>query len=330
MLKFRCPTCSQKLSVQDDRAGRGARCPKCKTKIRIPCPPVPQKATVEEELRLIPVDNPSAEARPNLDRHVEMMTTLAPSRPPDEAPPISPFAPPPPENTGRRALLWPIDILLYPMNLSGMVSLIAIVGIPTVFNLVLGFLPLFGVLTGILLLLANLFVALYAGWYLAECVYDSAKGGTRAPESSIANMGDMWSRVLYLALVYVFFFAPIFFYALFARRADWIFWGLVTWAIVVFPMGLLAMVMLDSISVLNPVFLLGSIARTFVPYIGQLIALVLLMILLGWLGNILTSRGPFLLRVILAALFCYYTSMVLAHALGRFYWRYEERLDWGA
>ncbi len=112
-------------------------------------------------------------------------------------------------------------------------------------------------------------------------------------------------------------------------RSDAIFWGLAAWAIVFFPIGLLAMVICDSISALNPFFLLGSIFRVFFPYLGLLLMLAVLGALYGLIVSVLFP-GPASIWLDPIELFVgAYLSFVLAHVLGRFYWRYRDRLDWG-
>ena len=233
------------------------------------------------------------------------------------------------EHTGQRHIPWFLDILLYPLSVSGVITLAVLVLLP----LLLDVLPL-GLLVG-----GRLFyywgpvavVGLYSIWYLAECVYDSAKGGTRAPEIIDANtsLSDLWSRVSYLLMVCLLFLGPVLIYRIYPGRMDAIFWGLLAWAVVFFPMGLLAMVVHDSVSVLNPLFLLGSNLRVLPAYAGLLGGIGVLVLLFLQTGNVF-SRGVApqwlgLLHTVLAA----YAAVVLAHVLGRFYWRYRDRLDWG-
>jgi hypothetical protein len=223
---------------------------------------------------------------------------------------------------GERRLPWPIDILLYPASLGGLTTLVIIVGIP----LVLDLLPF-----GLLGWLIGMVIGLYSIWYLAECVYDSAKGGTRAPMAlDTTDFSDMLSRALYLAAVYLLFVFPAGIYWIWMNRADAVFWALVAWAVTFFPMGLLAMVIHDSTSVLNPLFLLGAILRTFIPYTGLLLLLGMLAGLYWLISDVLTggSYGRWLLGA-LGAFLAAYMSFIMAHVLGRFYWRCRERLDWG-
>ena len=233
----------------------------------------------------------------------------------------------PPEYTGVRQLPWPVDILLYPLNPAGLINLAVIVGIPLFLTVLqqIVFLPFLG----LMFLLAELAVAVYAAWYWAECTYDSAQGGTRAPQLlDTAGYGDKWSRVSYLLAVYSVFVLPALLYFLCTGRRDAVLWLLVAWGILFFPMGLLAMVMHDGIYALNPLLLLGSIRRTLVPYLGLLLLIAtqvaLFCVVLG-----LAAREEY--ATSLAALVLLtggYFSLVVAHVLGRFYWRYHDRLDW--
>jgi hypothetical protein len=235
---------------------------------------------------------------------------------------------PPPKHTGERQLAWPIDILLYPANIYGLIFIGVVVGVPFSMALVRLLVPLLGMGLGIPFLIISVIVTLYAGWYLAECVYDSATGGTRAPNVSVVGIGDMWSRFSYLLGVYVLFVLPVGLYALITQRIDWVFWSLLAWAIVFFPMGLLAMAVIDSTSALNPFFLLGSIFRVFIPYLS-------FVIVLGCLGLFIeivarqARLGNSMVVGLIRGVISVYGVLIMAHVLGRFYWRYGERLDWG-
>jgi hypothetical protein len=123
----------------------------------------------------------------------------------------------------------------------------------------------------------------------------------------------------------VFFFTPVLIYALNTKEHNVIFWSLLGYAVFFFPMGLLAVIMFDSIRGLNPVLLIGSIFSTFFQYCG----LVLSFCAVGGLFVIITSALSrarmlaFVLKVV-----SIYLTMVVVHLLGRFYWRYREKLNW--
>jgi hypothetical protein len=90
-------------------------------------------------------------------------------------------------------------------------------------------------------------------------------------------------------------------------------------------MGLLAVVMFDSFSALNPILLIGSICSTFFQYCGLVLLFYGLVVLSVKIASFL--RQSWVLAYISSILFIY-LLMVTAHLLGRFYWKYEERLNW--
>ncbi|HPC97021.1 MAG TPA: hypothetical protein PLU87_18915 [Sedimentisphaerales bacterium] len=242
--------------------------------------------------------------------------------------------PPKPEPTGERKFYWLFDILLYPFSITGIVTMAVIVGFPLVRAFLRSVLPLFGPWRHGAFLLIRFTLGLYVAWYLAECVYDSAKGGTRAPDvlDADTSLGALWSRVSSLLGVYILYGLPVALYAGIARRFDATFWALAAWAVFLFPMALMAMVIYDSPSALNPLFVLNSIRRVCLPYIGLVACLIGMAALFAVLPAMFRPAPPpgavgafGLLSLIVGA----YGSFIFAHVLGRFYWRYRDRLDWG-
>ncbi|MCU0914670.1 MAG: zinc-ribbon domain-containing protein [Planctomycetes bacterium] len=331
MIRVQCPQCGAKLTVPEIHAGKAGRCPRCKGTIALPPAPEPG-------LQLVREDTPEETRAPSkLLDDVAARPARMPARKEEDSPEnrlaqrmLDALTPAPAdEHTGERRIPWFIDILLYPFSVSGVITLVVLILLPALLDV----LPM-GLFVG-----GRLFyywgpvavMGLYTIWYLAECVYDSAKGGTRAPEIIDANTGldDLWSRGSYLLAVYLLFVGPVLFYRMYPGRMDAVFWGLVAWAVIFFPMGLLAMVIHDSVSVLNPLFLLGSILRVLPAYAGLLGGIGVLALLFLQTGNVfgqgLAPQWLGLLHTVLGA----YATLVLAHVLGRFYWRYRDRLDWG-
>jgi hypothetical protein len=188
----------------------------------------------------------------------------------------------------------------------------------------------FLVLFAIIGFLVSILLAMYMYWYICECIRDSAAGGLRAPETigTTPGLGDMLLQLIRILVCFVFFAAPVLIYVHYAQKTDFIFWLLLAYAVLFLPMGLLAVVMFDSFSALNPILLIGSICSTFFQYCG----LVLLFCGLGILSVIiaLILRQfwiPWVLAYIFSILFIY-LLMVTAHLLGRFYWKYQEKLNW--
>jgi DNA-directed RNA polymerase subunit RPC12/RpoP len=332
MIRFSCQHCGAQLQVSPARAGKEGRCPHCKNRLTVPPPPEP-------ELELVRDESPADTRTPSkLFEDVAVGPRPLPAGKADEARPSRLLqgladslqreeAPRPP---GVRRLPWFLDILLYPASLSGVIALVLMVLFPLFLRLLP--IPMVFLWGGLRFLGPVAALGLYLGWYLAECVYDSAKGGTRAP--AVFDMGDWsdwWSRVSYLAAVYILFGLPPVLYWMLMGRTDVIFWALMVWAIVFLPMGLLAMVIHDSVSALNPLFLLGSIWRVLGPYLGLLLGIGVVVGLFWRAGGGGVDRrlAPPIVLPLFHVLLGAYMSLVLAHLLGRFYWCYRDRLDWG-
>jgi hypothetical protein len=329
MIRFPCPHCGAKFKVPETQAGKEGPCPRCKERLTVPPAPEPELELVRDEttgnartpsklLDQVAVHPQPLPVRKGSDtredqRAQELLAWLGSGSAS--------------KHTGERKVAWPIDILLYPASMSGIIALLILGVLP----LVLQVLPFGFLIGGRGVFFPGAAIGLYACWYLAECVYDSAKGGTRAPEIMDADtsLDELWSRGSYLIAVYLLFVGPAVLYLLFTRRMDGIFWALVAWAIFFFPMGLLAMVIHDSSFVLNPLFLLGSIFGVFVPYVC-LLSFTAALAGLFWYVGALLSRGLapqwlWLFHTLIAS----YAALIMAHILGRFYWRHRERFDWG-
>ncbi|MBN2132597.1 MAG: hypothetical protein JW741_24055 [Sedimentisphaerales bacterium] len=338
MIEFRCQHCSQKLRVAESHAGRKSHCPRCKGALMIPPSaardPAPGRET--DGLTLIDPPKPLDDAPPDVSDQQQIAREHAEARRQERALAASLGIETQPEYTGERRLPAPIDILLYPTSGAGLIAVAVIGGFPLLTHIIGRLLP-FGVpLVGLPFFLIGLAIGLYAGWYFAECVYDSARGGTRAPVAfgGLVGFREMAARVMYLASVYIVYVLPAVIYGGFLGRIDAIFWGLLAWAIVFFPIGLLAMVILDSSSTLNPFFLLVSIFRTFFGYLGLLVLMALLAglfwIIPGYLAPRPEEGEPIPLWLLVPGLLITtYVPFVFAHVLGRFYWRHTDRLDWG-
>ncbi len=255
---------------------------------------------------------------------------------------------PPPE----RKRPWFIDIFLYPTNKSGLTMIGIIIGIPILFGLVFAFMfflafifppmlilmPVLWMLGLIFGFIIGLIFGMYYYWYLCECVRDSAEGGIRAPETvgETPGLGELISQTWKTVVCFLFFALPVFIYLLYTARIDWIFWSLLAFGVFLFPMGLLAVIMFDSLSALNPAIIIGSILSAFFPYLGLIILLAGVIVSVRYLMLVFTlirSAGSIFLAI--GAFFIYgsgvadfYMLMVMAHLLGRFYYKYQERLNW--
>lgn len=230
--------------------------------------------------------------------------------------------------TGERNLPCFIDIFLYPMNFWGLINLAILIGVPLLTDILGMILPIqLSYLFALITLVVKALIFLYIYWYFAECVRDSAEGGVRAPEGlgATPDLACMfWQTVNIIGCLGVFF-GPFVLYILFAKRADIIFWLLLSFAVFFYPMGLLAVIMLDSARGLNPRLLISSISNTFFPYCGLILLFATPAVLISIFPTKVQESlfGEFILRSVVV-----YIVLISAHLLGRFYWRYQENLNW--
>jgi len=358
VIKFHCKNCGQKISVPKIHAGKKGKCPKCKSIIVVPgeaertgrvsfkCSTCDEDIEVPESSRgkliecpkcgcyvEVPSEKKPAETKKTpieprreddvSDKSIEALQRLEGKIPVDET-----------EETGKRRLPWPIDILLYPTSVPGL----ATIGVIVLMQLLARLLQLC-----CLGWIVNVIISLYMYWYFCECIRDSAAGGLRAPETigSMAALGEMFWQYLRLFACYIFFLAPVTFYHGWTYYTNneingVIFWSLLTYGVFFFPMGLLAVVMFDSVQGLNPVLLIRSIISTLFQYCGLVILFYGLAVLLviGRMGSVLatvrtgsTLLGPLLVYILIFAVYIW-LLLVAGHLLGRFYWRYQEKLNW--
>lgn len=346
MIEFRCKNCGQKFSVFESRAGKKGRCPKCKAIVRVPKAEVGVAGSEPNE---------AAGSEANLETSPYDLTLL-------NVPPVAKAEGQPTEQsvvdgtayeqlrrlqggaltlqsdeTPQRKLPWIIDVLFYPLSKPGLTLIAVSAGIPFVLRtltkslapLMLVFLPalIFLVIFIILHWCLLVIFVLYVYWYVCECIRDSAVGGIRAPETvgSTPGLGDIFRQTLKFLSALVFFMSPAALYFNYTQRVDPILWTLYGCGGFLFPMGLLAVVMFDSLRPLNPILIIGSICSTFFQYCGLVIFCYAL-----WL--VIPMAGYFLMRLwILGYLFlvvAFYLALILAHLLGRFFWKYQDKLNW--
>ncbi|UCC97736.1 MAG: hypothetical protein JSW66_18060 [Phycisphaerales bacterium] len=316
-VRFACSTCDQTIHILKDLRGELIECPHCGSHVEAPEEQVPEETSNEpaQEDTEDAVDGLSLEERELLGGQIRMEE---------------------PERTGERTLPWLADMFLYPASASGMVHVAVFVIAPMLIGLFARFFLMH--VRGIGFMLPGiLFAFLIAYWfhYFTECIRDSAGGGVRAPETFGGAPGkdEIIDQCLTLLACYAFFFGPATFYRSYAyffnaEVNNAIFWSLLAYGIFFFPMGMLAVVMFDSINGLNPILLVCSIGCTFFQYFGLFIffaGLCILRIListvsLGWPWRIPVA--------ILCNIISVWLLFVAAHLIGRFYWRYKEKLNW--
>ncbi len=314
MIEIYCQYCGQKISVPLTYAEKEGKCPKCKK------PLVASWTKPAYDLTLMDV--------PKLDENREVPGQAVVAETPTARVP---------ETTGKRRFPWPIDMLFYPTSKAGLINYGVIVLTPFLLGtltkllhqaaeqymiFLIIYIPMLG-----LTFIAVLFLSFYLLWYLCECIRDSADGYVRAPRGLIRSAGfaDMFWQYIRIILCILFFVGPAIIYYLQNEKPDVIFWALIVYAALFFPMSLLAVAMFESLAGLNPIMLFGSIVRTFFPYCAIVSVFVLttfqiwqrILILPGSLVSNLIKQGVLI-----------YLGMVSAHLLGWFFHRYEKELNW--
>lgn len=333
MIKFKCPNCGQKLRVPEDRAGRKGKCPKCRHSIT-----VPRQLQIEDAEPLPTLNFPDSDQPPPrqsaFDSDAIRITEEAQSGSPQgefgavfpwarEAPPPVPsnetHRSTPSQSDTRRGI---VDMLAYPMSVSGIIHVI----IFFLFGLFIrpSGIPLCLFAPPVFRSIALVISTGYCLYYFAHCVRCSSSGERRAPD--INNQpGSIDAITLFFeffaALAWMIFsFAPPVAYLIVTGRADAVFIGLAACAILYAPISLLAIVLFDSVNGLNPILIIPSILSVFVPYIFLLIALAIV-----WVGIVLLYWVHPLLGIPSA-----YLMILSAHLLGRFFLKYQDRLNWEA
>ena len=333
-IEFRCKNCGRKFSVPESRAGKKGKCPKCKNIVVVP-----------EIQAVSPLTEPSDSGVPEVSSknsadNIILLEAIEKDRTQDE--PISLSSVPeqatkyeqelegePSDDTEsptERKLPWFIDIFLYPISTPCLIILGIIILIPLLINIAVGLLGPFGLFVLVPDFFINIVISLYFLWYVAECIRDSAEGGIRAPET-LANtpgLGDLLLQLFRLLACLLIFAGPMGYYFVRTHRIDAIFWSLLAYAVFFLPMGLLAVTLFDSIRGLNPLLLVGSIFSTFFTYCGLILILGAVAMTIIALPRMLSGKWA----AFISGYLVLYILLVVAHLLGRFYWRYEEKLNW--
>lgn len=240
-------------------------------------------------------------------------------------PSLQPTPPP------QRKFPWLIDIFLYPANLHGIIFLGIVVLIPLMFQLVVEFLVglmgVFAVLVIFINLIVDIVILMFTYWFLTECIRDSADGNLRVPNTTdstpgLAEMGLRLIRILFCLVVYLF---PASLYYRYTHRTDLPFQIIAGCGVFLYPMALLGVLMFDSIRGLNPLIIIPSLFIAFFQYCGLLVFVCAIIFLFIKARELLLMHS--FLRLSLRAIEVY-LLMVVAHLLGRFYFKYQEKLNW--
>jgi len=324
-IRFNCENCGYKSTVSESYAGKNIRCPNCYYIIFIPKEET--TGTTQTSSRYSAYDSSLLNIQEqNILKHRQRYEAIAS----EQAAESEEEEEPPPETdpAARRKAPWFIDIFFYPFNKPGLKHLVIFILVPQVFGIIARILPtVFMYLVMIAGFIVNFLIFLYMYWYLAECVHESASGWVRAPPGfgGLPTLRDMFGQIVNIIGCLAVFFAPFVLYMLIAQKAGIIFWLLLIWAVFLYPMALLSVLMHDTSHGLSFRKFTKSISNTFFPYCGLVLFFILTVVLISLIPSEKTESplGNCILRFVII-----YTAFIGAHLLGRFYWRYQDRLNW--
>jgi DNA-directed RNA polymerase subunit RPC12/RpoP len=334
IIKFRCENCGQKFSVHKNNSGKKGRCPKCKNIIVIPKvqtqSPLRNKTNSEDSKinSKYSAYDLSLLAMPQKDETQELALS-----PPETSESSDEYKQESEEElveetAALRRLPWFIDIFLYPISASGLVNLVILSFLPRMLP-PLGHLDYWmhpqPLLVAIIVLLAG-----YLIYCLSDYIRDSTSGNRRAPDielslSILMNAGELIWLILNTFICVAVCVGPLTAYLIITKQADIIFWLLVTYGVFFLPMVLLGLVLFDSLRALNPILIIASMLNVFLPYCGLVL---LFFAVCGVIAILLVIMPQSFIISYLLSVVCIYLAMIMAHVLGRFCYKYRERLNW--
>ncbi|MEN6386293.1 MAG: hypothetical protein ABFD79_14000 [Phycisphaerales bacterium] len=328
MIHFSCAKCGKSFTATDDYAGKKGRCIKCKSEIFIPAyidapPPELQKPKfVNDEQQNVKVF------------HEKTNQELEPEK-------------------FKRKFPWLIDIFCFPLTLSGIILMLVLAFVPLVLMvvaIVMYFIPVIGVFISFISVILIISINLYTYFYLCECIENSAQGYVRLSVniSDHADFSETLFTILRIVACLCVFVLPAVIRLYYSNEADNIFdflfafgeyntpdkgfYILLGISAALFPIALLSIIMHESLWGMNPWIIYKSILHTHIFYIWLVflfwtfvaaIICVKLFILPKCTGKLLYIAGICVYRF-----FKIYVFLILAHLLGRFYYKNSHRLNW--
>jgi hypothetical protein len=340
-IRFACHFCGKQIHVPPIHAGKKGKCPQCKNVVVIPklmSPPLPLQD--DEPIRLKrDCDMPPESDRPVYKAPEPDSDLLLQPNPPRNRITADQSkdqqyemlrqsagfdSPQPPPQRKYPAL---VDVFMYPANMQGLIFLAIAVLVPLLIRMASIVLCIFGFLLSIF----NLLIIMYIYWFLAQCVRDSASGGLRAPET-VAETPGLWEllwQVFELLVCLALCAVPAIGYYIYTYETDQLFWCLAGFGAFIYPMALLSVIMFDSISGLNPLIIIPSIFSSFFQYCGLVVLISAIIFLYVQTRKLLPD--DYFLRFVLYPLVQaaeLYLAMMAMHLLGRFYFKYQGKLNW--
>jgi hypothetical protein len=338
VIRFKCDFCSKQIRVPAIHAGKKGKCPQCKNPVVIPQLTLPPAAPRDDEpIRLMrDADLPPVSVGPI--NALPQQWHRSAGEPPADADADAYKTAPPPEQKPATIL----DVFSFPFSMSGVIHLLLFWFGPFLLGL---FARVFAFACCYFqLLVLGLYIAMigYLYYYLSNCVIAAAKDERLAPDVSLDDppaFTDLLRRFLLILggtlicfgpvciyLVY-FYIWPVHFLVGHGEPLNWqgdpVYWLLYGLGVFLYPMFMLAVSMFDSATALNPFLIVGSIARTFLPYCGLAVIFCAIGLFLNFISRLQSGGIPLLIWGLNI-----YVMFVAAYILGRFFLRYEDRLLW--
>jgi hypothetical protein len=333
-IRFACDFCGKQILAPNTCAGKKGKCPQCKNLVVIPqfTPLLPPQ--VDEPLRLKRDSDMPAETDRPIYQASEQSHRMALEL--DKASAASV-----PSATEYK-LATIIDVFAFPFSMAGVIHLILFWFGPFLLGLI-GRVFAFACCYFQILIL-GLYIAMigYLCYYLSNCVIAAAKDERSAPDVSFEDppaFTDLLRRFLLILVCTLFCFGPVVIYTFYfyirlftpaggnAELPGWqgdpVYWLLYGLGVFLYPMFMLAVSMFDSATALNPFLIIGSIARTFLPYCGLAVIFCAISLFINFISRLQPGGIPLLIWG-----FDVYLVFVAAYILGRFFRRYEDRLNW--
>jgi len=332
IVDFHCESCGQIISVPQVHAGKKCKCPKCKNILIVPELESTSSTSRQGDSEDSKINSKySAYDLSLLDIPQKDKTQELPISHTETSESSDEYEQEPEEDEEETAALrklpWFVDIFLYPISASGLVNLAILSFLPRM-------LPPLGHLNYWMHLPPSLAIVVILVGYLIYClsdyIRDSAGGNRRAPdiELSLSILLNAWELVWLILNTFICVavcVGPLLAYLIITKQTDIIFWLLVTYGVLYLPMVLLALVLFDSLRAINPILIIASILNVFLPYCGLVL---LFFAVCGLIAIILVIMPQSWILSYILSVVCIYLTMVMAHLLGRFCYKYRERLNW--
>lgn len=348
MKKLICKNCGNKIYIRDEYLFREGKCPKCKTVFII--------SETNNETFSIQSDNDNHILNDTSDLtvpHSELKSTdkVLPDyggSASDRLDLDETFKIRLKKEYPQSRLPWVIDIFLYPLNKKGLTNL-CIYAFPLAFITIIVIsvlnsrpMDMFEFEAFLIFPTVGLCTIAYLFIYLKECVIDSATGGIRAIGNIITiplDGYDLLSNLWELIVITFFTFAPVIVYSIYISRIEYsvqyaflthkIFWVLFGYGILIYPIVFLAYSLFNSSSSYNPLIWFASIFSTFFQYLRLVLFLNLLSGIFVWVSyKIIYLPNPSIINILLFYIVIIYMLIIDAHLLGRFFYKYRDKLNW--